>query len=80
MEKRCGQGLQRSVVEKCCGEVLRRSVVVVWYFFCGVFFLVLCFCGCVRLCFYIEFWACFCFCLVEKCWGGVGEECWREVL
>ena len=47
--------------------------------------MVLCFCGCVWLCFYIEFEACFCFCLLEESCRevlekSVGEKCSGEML
>ena len=73
VDKGCREVLQRSVVEKCCGGV----VLLLWS---GVFFVVLCFCGCVWLCFYIGFGCASVFCLVEECCREVLERCWRRVL
>ena len=55
MEKCCGDGLQRSVVEKCCGG----AVLLLW---CGVFFfVVLCVCVCVWFSFILSFGCAFVF-------------------
>ena len=88
MGKCCEGVLWRSVVEKCCREVLWRSVIEKWrrevLWWCGAAFVAWCFC-CVWFCFYMEFWVCFCFCLVEECCRevlekSVGEKCWRSVI
>ena len=84
VEKCCGEVLEKCVAEKCwreVGERLCREVLDGDVFFSGFVF-----CGCVWLRFYFGSWAaCFCFCLVEECWGemlekSVAEKCRREVL